>query len=813
MPGRPGRRLVRIFVTGIVAVLVALASGTASRASAQGHGQAPDGSAATERRGDATEGRVLAIQDSYGRQQGPDEPAPEPLLFDDGQLRRIDIRFEQSDWLGALGCSGGPGGPGGPGGGGTAPPAEDIPVTVEVDGVQLERVGIRCKGNSSLAIQGDKKPLNLDLDAFVAGQDLWGHDTINLNNGFSDPTLIREALGYRMFRDYMPVPRFGFARVTVNDEYLGLYIMAEQLAGEWADYIFPDDDGLTIKGDSPSRIALNSSPLTWKGESLDAYKQSYEVKGSKAGSDEGYVALREMIRTLDAAPSEGGPSEADFATAIWDKLDVDLALWYLAGNNLITNFDSYYAGHNYYMYLGRRDPRFSMVSWDLNLSFGLFGLFGGGRPGIPGQPGGGTPTAESDPFVQQDEASRPLIRRLLAVPDYRADYVAHYRSLLDAVWTEDWVREVGGSYQDLIRQAARDEEAAQGGIAGSFSYAQFVDNFERDIEVPGRRGNSVKPGILSLVEARGTFLRDHAALQPPDLRLEAQSHSPAEPSAADAVTLSARFVGADAPTAVELRYRVRGGTELRLPLRPDGAGGWSGTIPAQRAGRTVTYAFRASSADGRAAFFPEANWSHPYGYTVAGVALPQAAPGDLVVNELMAANTATLADEAGEFDDWVELYNRGTRPLDLDGLFLSDDPADPWAFPLPALALGAGERLLIWCDNQPEQGPLHAPFRLDRKGESVSLADTAAIRGLVEHEALDPDVSWARLPDGGASWQACFSPTPGQPNVCGAAPTATPGSTATRQPTPTGRAEPSATPAGPGTRGPALYLPWLDRRF
>ena len=103
MPGRPGRRLVRIFVTGIVAVLAALASGTASRASAQGHGQAPDGSAATERRGDATEGRVLAIQDSYGRQQGPDEPAPEPLLFDDGQLRRIDIRFEQSDWLGALG--------------------------------------------------------------------------------------------------------------------------------------------------------------------------------------------------------------------------------------------------------------------------------------------------------------------------------------------------------------------------------------------------------------------------------------------------------------------------------------------------------------------------------------------------------------------------------------------------------------------------------------------------------------------------------------------------------------------------------------
>ena len=49
----------------------------------------------------------------------------------------------------------------------------------------------------------------------------------------------------------------------------------------------------------------------------------------------------------------------------------------------------------------------------------------------------------------------------------------------------------------------------------------------------------------------------------------------------------------------------------------------------------------------------------------------------------MASNTATVADQDGEFDDWIELYNNSSQTVSLDNLYLSDDATDllAWQFP------------------------------------------------------------------------------------------------------------------------------------
>ena len=54
------------------------------------------------------------------------------------------------------------------------------------------------------------------------------------------------------------------------------------------------------------------------------------------------------------------------------------------------------------------------------------------------------------------------------------------------------------------------------------------------------------------------------------------------------------------------------------------------------------------------------------------------------VNELMANNQTTLTDpvEPGESPDWFELYNYGTVVVNLNGLFLSDDPTNPTKNPI-----------------------------------------------------------------------------------------------------------------------------------
>lgn len=708
--------------------------------------------------------------DGVAQEGGPNGAAQDgadgPGFYDDTVVRDVTLTFERTDWLALLGCERPPG-MGGPGGGASSIPRVDVPAELVVDGVAVGRVGVHCKGNSTLNAAGSKKPLNVTTDAFVPGLSIDGIDVLNFNNNWNDPTQLREALALRLLGAYMPVSRFTFARLTVNGRVVGLYTVVEQVNSEWAGHWYGEDDGLVVKGDSPTRIAFDSSPLTWQGEDLRPYKAGYEVKGKAADGDAGYEALRELIRSLAAPATSGGIADADFERRISETLDVDSALWYLAGNNLITNFDSYFVGKNYYLYRGERDGRWDVVPWDLGLSFGLFGLrFGGGRPGGGGGQQAGNPVT-ADPFAQSTDANRPLIRRLLAVPSFKADYVAHYRALRDEVFRRDFIEEVGQAYQDLVRPAAAAEAAAQGNISGAYSLAQFEANLRDDVDVgSGGFGGGVKPGVLALVDARRAHLATMPALASPDVRLAAQSAAPPAPTAADAVTITAAFAGADAPTAVEVRYRVHGGPEVRLPMARGGDGAWTATVPAQRAGRRVAYALRAATADGRAAFFPAANQTAPYRYDVAGVELPRAEAGDLVINEVMASNATTVVDESGEYEDWIELVNRGAAPLELAGYALSDDPYDPFAFRLPAGTLAPGAHLVVWCDGDTTQGPLHAPFRLDKDGDRVVLSDAASIVDQLDTGVLATDISLGRTTDGAETWDFCGRPSPGRANAC-----------------------------------------------
>jgi len=144
---------------------------------------------------------------------------------------------------------------------------------------------------------------------------------------------------------------------------------------------------------------------------------------------------------------------------------------------------------------------------------------------------------------------------------------------------------------------------------------------------------------------------------------------------------------------------------------------------------------------------------------------------ELVVNELLASNHTVNADEFGEYDDWVELYNTGGDTVSLAGLYLSDDPpALPLRWSLPPAVLPPGGHLLVWCDDDPQQGPLHAPFKLSAAGEAAVL--TMADGRTVDEITFGPqqaDVSYGRVGDGGPQWTLFAHPTPGAPN---AAPTA-----------------------------------------
>ncbi len=133
----------------------------------------------------------------------------------------------------------------------------------------------------------------------------------------------------------------------------------------------------------------------------------------------------------------------------------------------------------------------------------------------------------------------------------------------------------------------------------------------------------------------------------------------------------------------------------------------------------------------------------------------QAGAVPVVINEVLASNGHTLADPQGEYDDWIELYNQSSAPVNLGGMYLTDDPAEPakWQFPKNAPAqttIPAHGYLLVWADGEVGDSGLHASFNLSASGESVALFDRDGLTLIdsVDFEAQRTDISYGRFPDG-----------------------------------------------------------------
>ena len=151
------------------------------------------------------------------------------------------------------------------------------------------------------------------------------------------------------------------------------------------------------------------------------------------------------------------------------------------------------------------------------------------------------------------------------------------------------------------------------------------------------------------------------------------------------------------------------------------------------------------------------------------VTWPVGPPAAVVVNEFLASNDSGVQDETGAFEDWLEIYNPEDAAVDLTGYHLSDDPGEPlkWAFPAGA-SIPAGGFLLVWCDDDEDDGPLHTSFKLSADGESVGIYTTReGTVVVVDERAFGPqttDVSEGRIPDGGDQWTSFATPTPGASN-------------------------------------------------
>ena len=141
----------------------------------------------------------------------------------------------------------------------------------------------------------------------------------------------------------------------------------------------------------------------------------------------------------------------------------------------------------------------------------------------------------------------------------------------------------------------------------------------------------------------------------------------------------------------------------------------------------------------------------------------------VAINEFVAAKQTAWPDDAGDYPDWIELYNSCPHPISLNGWALSDRATerDQWHF--PDITLGANEYLVVWASGKNRRNPkapLHTNFKIKAAGEVLYLSDeTGALIDQTPPLALAGNQSAGRFPDGFGALHYFSAPTPGESNT------------------------------------------------
>ena len=273
--------------------------------------------------------------------------------------------------------------------------------SVTIDGTSVDSIGIQLKGNSSYnSYPGVKKSMNIAFDEFV-GQKFNGLKSINLNNSFKDPTMMREKIMLDFCnRNNIPAPRCSYARVYLNGTYWGFYTIVEQVNKTFLTDRFGNNDGNLFKGDP-------QGTMQWVGSSASSYYPKYELKTNTTAND-----WSDLVHLIDKINNSSAIVFHDSLETILDS-QTFIDVW--AANILFSNLDSYQgSGHNYYLYHDTLDNHFKFIIWDVNEAFGNFQM-GIGYPGIE------TMTAL---YIPNPSNSRPLTANMLQNVTYKNNYIA-----------------------------------------------------------------------------------------------------------------------------------------------------------------------------------------------------------------------------------------------------------------------------------------------------------------------------------------------------------------------------------------------------
>ncbi len=143
---------------------------------------------------------------------------------------------------------------------------------------------------------------------------------------------------------------------------------------------------------------------------------------------------------------------------------------------------------------------------------------------------------------------------------------------------------------------------------------------------------------------------------------------------------------------------------------------------------------------------------------------------DLRINEILVFNESNYIDDFGEHSPWIEIFNSAYNPVDLGGLYITNDLNQPTKYRIPrgqqTTLLQPRSYLVLWANNQPSHGIRHLNF-VPAPGEVIALFDANG-RTLIDSVTIPQnvitDVTYGRISDGDSKWTNLSKSTPGANN-------------------------------------------------
>lgn len=585
----------------------------------------------------------------------------------------------------------------------------------------VENIGFRLRGNTSRASK--KKSFKVAFNSFESGKKFHGLEKLNLNGEHNDPTVCRAKLCWDILKDFGIISsRANLVKLFINKEYKGVYLNVEHIDEEFVKIRFGNNSGNLFK-------CLYPADLNYKGDSQSNYKiDAYELKTNESEND--YSDLANLIGVLEKS------SDNNFLENLESIFNINSFIKYMVFEIIMGHWDGYmFNKNNYYLYNDQYTKRIQFIPYDVDNTFGIdwFNI----------------DWAKKNIYDWGKSGKRPLSDRILNNPILKKRFNFWMKQFLANNFNPTKLYPKVDKIYTAISSSVENDAYRKLDYNWIHSLSEYYNSNVTD--------KHVKYSLKKYIETRY-----NSALN----QLENSKTAPIIINKTIPINqkrentiISAKVYDEDSELNIKT-YISEDDSNFKEYEMNFTEGIYSKKFIANNNTKVLRYYLAVTDSDKNTTRYPTTGFLK--------IGYPSLSSGNLVINEIMAKNSSTISDEEDEYDDWIEIYNPGQQTVSLNNHYLSDNSNEPDKWKFPDISIPSGDFLIVWCDDDKEQGNLHTNFKLSASGEEIGIYSKSS-SGFTQIDNISfgeqsEDISYGRISDASPNFTTFSSPSPGKTN-------------------------------------------------